>query len=399
MGALSHAADLDALAQREWPAGRRVNLNPGTLGVPSRRVLAALRAACDDDERQAWPLGMYALGRTELAAGRAAAQALWGGPAPALTGGTTAILNHLALVLAARAAAVGRPYRVLTSGHEHEGGISAFEAHPAFEVVYAPDEALGDADRFAEAARACIPDMVLLSQATWTDGRRLDLESLFAAARLHAPDAWYVVDAAQVLGNGVPSFAGDLTVASAHKWLGGPTGTGFAWLGERARADLAWSWNGHALDPSSPNARFEAMGGQDFARYAGVGAAVALLAEGGIEETAARSATLARTLAAGIHARLDAHGIAHAFLDPHTARWHREVPEHLAGVCAVRFDVWDPYPAYAALDARGVHLKCIKGVTRTGTLLQQWRLGVPWHTREEALTGALATLDEVLRAR
>ena len=395
---MSGGVDLEALAHREWPTLRRVNLNPGTLGVPSRRVLAAMRAACDDDERHAWPLGMYALGRTELAAGRAAAQALWGGPPPALTSGTTAILNHLALVLAARGAAAGRSLRVLTSGHEHEGGISAFEAHPAFEVAYAPDEALGDPDRFGDAARACIPDMVLLSQATWTDGRRLDVEALFAAARRHAPDAWYVVDAAQVVGNGAPSFVGDVTVASAHKWLGGPTGTGFAWLGERARAELAWSWNGHALDPASPNARFEAMGGQDFARYAGVRAALELQAEAGVAATGARSAALARALAEGIHARLAARDIAHAFLDPQGNTWSRAVPAHLEGVCTVRFETWDPYPAYAALDARGVHLKCIKGVTRTGTLLQQWRLGVPWHTPEDALARALDTVDEVLRA-
>jgi hypothetical protein len=35
------------------------------------------------------------------------------------------------------------------------------------------------------------------------------------------------------------------------------------------------------------------------------------------------------------------------------------------GAVHVHFPALDPYPAYAALDARGIHLKCIKG-TRPG---------------------------------
>jgi UDP-sulfoquinovose synthase len=398
---VSEGARLDALAAREWPAAGagRVNLNPGTLGAPSLRVRAAMRAACEDEDRHAWPLGMYALGRSELAGARALAHALWGGPAPAVAGGTTALVNLLVLRLAAEAAAAGRPLRVLTTGHEHEGGISGFEAHPAFAVAYAPDAAMHDVERFADEARRMAPDVVFLSQVTWTDGRILDVAALLDVARAVAPEAWCIVDAAQVVGNGRPSFAGDLTVASAHKWLGGPAGTGFAWAGARAREALAWSWTGHALDPESPEARFEAMGGQDFARFAGVRSALALHAEAGVEAAVARSAERARTLALGLQACFARHGIAHAWMDPFTGAWGNEVPPRLAGVCAVQFAEWDPYPAYAALDARGVHLKCVKGRTPTGALLQQWRLGVPWHTPEEDLARALARVEDVLRGR
>jgi UDP-sulfoquinovose synthase len=397
---VSESTRLETLAAREWaPTGAsgRVNLNPGTLGAPSSRVRAAMRAACEEDDRHAWPLGMYALGRAELAAARAAALALWGGPAPAIAGGTTALVNLLVLRLAATAP--GRPLRVLTTGHEHEGGVSGFEAHPTFAVHHAPDAAMHDPQRFADEARRVAPDVVFLSQVTWTDGRILDVAALLEAARTVAPEAWGIVDAAQVAGNGRPCFAGDLTVASAHKWLGGPTGTGFAWVGERAREALAWSWTGHALDPESPNARFEAMGGQDFARWAGVRAALQLQGEAGVHATAARSAERAHTLAIGLRDVLLRHGIRHAWMDPFTGTWNDAVPPALAGVCTVRFAEWDPYPAYAALDARGVHLKCIKGRTPTGTELRQWRLGVPWHTSHAQLARALERVEDVLRGR
>ncbi len=394
---MSEDGRLEALRAREWPTGQRINLNPGTLGAPSRRVREAIRAACDDEERHAWPLGMYAIGRQGLADARATAQRLWDGPPPAMTAGTTAIVNHLVLVFAARAAADGRPWRVLTSGHEHEGGISGFEAHPAFEVRYLHDDALHDLDRYADEVRAARPDVVFLSQVTWTDGRRVDIAPRMEVARRLAPGSWGIVDAAQVVGNGTPSMAGDIAVASAHKWLGGPSGAGFAWLGERARDELAWSWTGHALDPASPNGRFEAMGGQDFARYAGVHAALRLLEDAGPAATEARARRLARRLATGLEARFQERGIDHAWMDPARGAWVRGVPDTLEGVCAVRFDTWDPYPAYAELDRRGVHLKCIKGRTPTETTLNQWRLGTPWFTSDDAVDRALERVAEALR--
>ncbi len=398
---MSTEARLSTLARAEWPELRRVPLNPGTLGVPSLRVRQAMREACDADERFAWPLGSYASGREGLARARTLAGEVWGGPPVAIAGGTTSLVNHLVLSLSGhlrRERPAEAPYVVLTSGHEHEGGISGFEAHPDFRVVYAPDESLSDPQRFADVARAERPHVIFLSQCTWTDGRLLDTRALIQAARALHPEAWAIVDAAQVVGNGLPDLeGGDLTLASAHKWLCGPAGTGFAWVHARAREALAWSWTGHALDPESPLARFEAMGGQDFARLHGVAASIDLLKQAGREAAEARSAGLSRLLATGLHAELGACGIPHAFLDPFSGRWSEETPEKLAGIVTVRFPEWDPYPAYAALDARGVHLKCIKGRTPTGTVLQQWRLGVPWHTSEDQLGRALHTLREVLR--
>jgi selenocysteine lyase/cysteine desulfurase len=90
---------------------------------------------------------------------------------------------------------------------------------------------------------------VALGTIDWTDGTPFALNEIGVRAR--AVGAAYILDGIQSIG-ALPFDVGvvrpDLMVASAYKWLGGPTGIGAAFIGERfAAADpLEETWLGRA---------------------------------------------------------------------------------------------------------------------------------------------------------
>ncbi len=388
-------AHWELLRLREFP-GERLNLNAGTLGTPARSVLAAQQAFWGDELR-AWPLGQYRRGRAALARARALVAELWGPTPVALTGGASEAMTRLTLALHARLAPA--KIRVLTSGHEHPGGVQGFLRHPAFEVIYLADEALADPAALAEQVLRFSPQVLLLSQITYCTGQLLPIAALLLAARAASPALWTIVDAAQAVGLVAPALAdADAVVTSGHKWLFGPPGSGLVWLSERARLELAPGWAGEALDPDAPAAAFERAGGQDLSLHAGMAAALALHAALGPAAILARSQTLAAWFAAELHARLRARDIAHTFFDPPTGRLQTTPPtaDRLIGAVHVQFPDLDPYPAYAALDARGIHLKCIKSQRPTGARLSLLRFALPCHESFNRLAPALDAIAAAL---
>ncbi len=384
----------ELLRLREFPGERR-NLNAGTLGTPARSVLAAQRAFWHGDLR-AWPLGQFRRGREALARARALAHGLWG-PAPvALTGGASDSMTRLTLALHARLAPA--PIHVLTSSHEHSGGLQGFLRHPGFTVHYLPDAALCDPTALAEQIADLRPRVLLLSQVSYCTGQHLPIARLLLAARAADPALWTIVDAAQALGLVAPALAGaDVVVASGHKWLFGPPGSGLMWLSPRALTELAPGWAGEALDPEAPTAAFERAGGHDLSLHAGLAAALALHAALGPAAILARSQALAAWFAAELHARLRARDIAHQFFDPPTGALQTAPPlaDRLLGALHVHLPDRDPYPAYIALDARGIHLKCIKGHRPGGARLAVLRASLPCYESFERL---LPTLDDITAA-
>lgn len=385
----------DSFRAREFP-GPRLALNPGTLGPPAAAVRAAQRAFWADDLAAA-PLAQYQRGRADLRRARALAEGLWG-PAPlALCGGASETMTRLTLALHARLGP--GPVRVLTSGHEHAGGLAGLQRHPGFQVAYLPDACLADPPALAARARELSPDLIFLSQVTYTTGQVLPLAAHLAALRAALPAAWIVVDAAQALGLAAPVLAGaDAVVASAHKWLYGPLGAGFLWLSARARDELSAGQAGDPLDPDAPCAAFEPAGGHDLSRHAGLAAALALHAALGPDLILARARRLAARLASELHARLRERRVAHAFFDPDRGAERPDPPDEarLLGAVHLQLHGRDPYPAYVRLHERGVHVKCIKDLRPTGARLNLLRVGAPFYESAARLDRALDLLTEAL---
>lgn len=340
-------------------SGERLNLNPGTLGTPSADVRRAMTAFREEDG-EAYPLGRYTRGRAALRRARALAESLWG-EAPAICGSASHTMNLIAWSLAR---SCGEPVPVLATTHEHHGAVAVFERDAAFLLTTLSPSQLSREEALRQHLRRSPPRVALFSQGTWTEGRRLPVEAWCRAISEEAPGCLRVVDAAQVVGLGPPALQdADVVVASAHKWLFGPAGLGFAWVSDRARVTLGELWRtGEPLDPGARLAGWEAAGGQDFALYAGLEAALALYARIGPARVRARSRALADWLAAALGPLLP------------DARVEAE-----DGVVRACFAGGDPYPLYVSLNVIGIHCKCIKSELADGERLAVLRFGLPWY--------------------
>ena len=353
----------------QW-TGARLNFNPGTFGTPAAGVRAAVRAF--QAETDGWPLAQYERGRAAVRAARRQLAELWPHAGLVVGAGTT---SQVSALVPAFVRTCGR-VRLLTTTEEHEGGLAGWLAHPDVEVVQvAPAEV-------AETAARGGWDVVFVSEVAWTTGERIDTAELEGVVG----DALLVVDAAQAVGPSGFVPRGDVGVASLHKWLAAPAGTGFGWLSARARARLHGTrWAGHALDPEHDLAEFEPAGGLDYAAWAGVGVALGLYAGVGEGAAVARVRQLGERLATGAAERL-------APWRPRFAaegRFGEDPGVSDGGAVVVRFPgEVDPYAFYRALDAAGLHAKCIKSPVHN-----QLRWGVPWWETEAREDEALALLS------
>lgn len=364
-----------------------ISYNPGTMTDPLpavERAVAAFRRSV-----RGHPAGAYEKCRNVLADLRVvAAEVLGGEPGNwALADGHTATIDRVASTIGQHLLHDRRErISVVSTDSEHIGGLGAFTADPRFSVVTVPPGEL-------QSTRA---QVYFLSQLTYDTNRDLSPEIREVAQRgagrglgtLDAPIV--VVDGTQAAGQvqvNVPSLGAHAWLASAHKWLGGPHGSGLLYL----RVDMISQWPtpyraGEPLCGDIPIGRWEPRGGQDFARVAGLAAALRAF------QVHAEPGGPVRT--AFIHALEKELGDCVRVL-------HSSAPE--GRVIAFEMPGTDVYPIYRRLVERGISVKCIKRNVRcaeTGReCLEVIRLGLPWWTDEtHALEGVRAIADTLHEA-
>ena len=380
--------------RREHFPYRHLNLNPGTLGSPSSDVLEAVREFQTAD-LLAHPLAQYQEGRAQLSAALDAANQLWPSEEHALhvSAGASACSNLLALCLARLAGERSRPLRVLTTAHEHIGGLGAFERMPEFETRYLSDAEMRDQNAFEAVVERYQPDVAFFSHVAYDSGQLLPVDSWSTIVKRRCPNTPLVIDVSQSLGLRMPPFeSADVLFGSCHKWLFGPRGTGLLWTNERFRATVAgMNWSGEPLLNDPVQDGFALTGGVDFSAFAGLRTALELHREAGGDEAASgRSSALCSFFAPRLDDLLDHHGIEHHFIGTHAG------PRRGTGVLAVSFPSHDPYPLYRDLDQRRVHTKCIKDRDKDGRRRQLLRFGMPYYESESRLQEALNTIDGCL---
>lgn len=372
----------ESLREREFSYAD-VNFNPGSLARPARSVQKACAAELHSD-LAASPLIQYSHARATEERVRTLAHELW--PLPNLdvtiNHGATQVINLIALALS-RLSSPSQPIVVLSTRHEHPGGIGAFQRHPAFRVKYLSDEALHDPQRIAGEIDACRPALLAMSHVFYDTGRALPVAQIAECVQSVSPQTLVLVDATQSAGlYPLPSGAYDAVVTSTHKWLFGPLGGGLLWTAERFRRTCgALEWSGTGLLANEELRPFALAGGHFFPLYRGIEECLRLYRSIGPQSILARSRALRAVFDGAI---LDAF------------RWRQIPVERLsppdAAVLAAGFAAHDPYRLYRRLTNEGIHVKCVKGVKVDGRQWNILRFGFPYFESHERLERAVSAI-------
>ena len=380
----------------------RINLNPGTLGTPSKEVIEAIKKFLDEEECCAFPLRQYQKAREALERTRALAMEIWPSAKHDVTIAPSAsqCSNLLSLAIARASKLKSADHiRVLTTLHEHYGGIKAFQKLSDYEVHYLSDKELYDEAAFLKKVDDVKPHICLFSHICYDTAQVLPVENYATLIKELFPDCKIIIDVAQSLGvYDMPFHNTDVIFGSAHKWLFGPQGAGFLWTTKEFRSWVGgMNWGGEGIDMDD-FAGFSIPGGQNFAMYAGMEAALQLYKKVGGATIRKRTSYLANYFKEEflkLISSLDAEAVfaAPSLVKASKSMGHKETS---TATFIAAFKNFDPYPLYQSLNEKGVHVKCIKDREINGTVYHILRFGFPYFENKARVQLALATIEVIL---
>ncbi len=390
--AISYEADWEIYRSKHFP-NQSVNLNPGAMGTPSTNVLEAMRKF-SSPEILACPQEQYRQGQEAMQAAVKTAEQIWFTRDHALHIATSATqtANLLALTLARVSSLRNRPLRVLTTSHEHLGGLGALKRMREFELIYLSEIEMRDLSAFRSRVIQAMPDIGFFSHVTYDCGQVLPVSDWGAIIKSCCPEALILADISQSLGLLPPPFEHtDVLFSSGHKWLHGPRGSGLLWTSERFRKEVeALHWSGDHFATEIKNPGFSLSGGMDFSAFAGLDAALKLHQNAGEEKIRERGIQLKNFFRQCFSSTLQKHGIHCDFMPAGTD------PTEEVGILTALFEDVDPYPLYLAMNKLKLNCKCIKDRDQNGKARQILRFGFPYYETRNRLESALVMLDRYL---
>lgn len=370
-----------------------VNLNPGTLGTPSVETLEAMKKFNTADILSC-PREQYKKGLEALQAAADTAEKIWPSSEHALhiAPSATQAANLLALTLARVSALRQRPLRVLTTSHEHLGGVGSFKRLREFELIYLSEREMRDLNAFHNRISLSKPDIAFFSHITFDCGQVLPVSEWSDIIKSLHPDALVILDISQSLGLLPPSFGqADVLFSSGHKWLFGPRGSGLLWTNENFRKVVgALHWSGDSFATGIKNSGFNLSGGMDFSVFAGLEAALKLHQKTGVENIRNRGIQLKHFFRQSLSGLLQKYDIQGDIIQSGIGIGNE------VGILALMFENFDPYPLYMAMNKIKLYCKCIKDEAADGKPRQILRFGFPYYETKSRLESSLTVLDQFM---
>ena len=359
----------------------KVNLNPGCLATLPQDQLETISYQVNGS-----PLALYALGREAFDSIQDECAQLFpsDGYRCNVTSSTSQMMNLLALALLRRLRVDGKgSFQVLTSEHEHPGGIGPFEQLPEYQLTYVSDVILNDAAEFERFLHEMKPDVVFLSHVYYPTGQLMQDKQRLSSIKRVVPNAILILDIAQSLGiQQLPFGDADVLIGSTHKWLHGPLGGGLAWLKEEfARWLGALYWNKQHLFEHPQTHGFSIPGGQDFLLYERLRKSLKRYGEIGPKAIFDRSTYLATYFKSELDSILNDADITHCFKG-----------DDVSPVVCLFLSAYDPYPLYEFLRKKEIHIKCIKHCIIEGQSGHLLRFGIPYYENLRRLRMVLDTI-------
>ena len=359
-----------------------INLNPGTMGTPSKKVLEAIESALHNSDN---PLKVYSDGRNKLIEIRKKIKTLF--PLDdfevAVGGSTTYWCHSIAYSLISLLSKNNcKTIKLLTSKHEHHGAIRSFTNNPMFEVFCINDSSINNEEEFAAYIKKIKPDICLFSQITWDKFGRIPVNKLFSLSKMYFPKIVNILDCAQTVGlYPIEKCNADLIVSSAHKWLFGPQGTGFMWIKKSFLDSLPPFHHGEVIDASNPASQFEDSGGYTYFLYHGLLEALSLFEKVDQERVLSKSIKLAEYLNELIQNM------------KFNEKFKVEVKGPVLNLNWLDIKSNLPYEVYKSLNEKNISIKYIKIFDQK---LNSYRIGVPYFESKERLNKAVSTLESLL---
>jgi UDP-sulfoquinovose synthase len=386
---------------------KRINLNPGTLGAPSKAVKKATKRFLEEGDLAAFPLGQYQKGRELLEKVRAIGKEIWSSPEHdmTITASASQCSNLLSLAIARAFKKVsGDEIRVLTTLHEHYGGIKSFQSLNDYKVEYMTDEEIADESLFLRKLDIVKPQVAFFSHVCYDTAQVMPIELWARHIKQLYPDCKIIVDIAQSLGVYEPPFKNvDAIFGSTHKWLFGPQGGGLLWTTQTFRSWVGGiNWGGEGIDQDKDFSQFSIPGGQNFNLYAGLEAALKLYKKVGGETIRNRSTELVNYFKKGIEKMVYSLDMNALVFSPEEGSIS-SIAEKAgligtsAAMMVIGFLNYDPYDLYASLNDLGIHVKCIKDRQIFGKVYNVLRLGFPYYETKQRLDIVLQKIEAVIQ--
>ena len=296
---IEQSIDMDAV-RAEFPRkpGAAVYLNTGSCGRKPQRVLKVLNDGWHELNLNPTIYTFYATEPCEGARLAASELLKIDQSRLLLTQNTT---QGLQLAMQSFLANAGDELITTTQEHGSVNTIAQYLSESRGITVHKyPVEPLDGSDALTDGILKLVTErtrLVIVSQVNCLSGWRPNLTRLnqqLAAAKIP-----FLVDGAHAPGQG-PCFPGDfpIWVASGHKWLGGPNGTGFFYIQPQWLPHLKPSWisDDYYREHENQLRRFEFQGTADVVRWLGLAEACRFNAALGPEKIAARELHLVKYL-------------------------------------------------------------------------------------------------------